>query len=761
MHPTPSGTPPLKSSEAESKSILGARGAAGGPGVTGAVMRIARDASPDLVELWRAVVGRRYVVIGAALAGAALAAVLAFTATPVYRATATVLIEQSKARIVSIEEVYSGAMGAREHLTTQTEFLKSANVAERVVRRLGLATHPEFDPRQQPVSAVAWIRGRIGALLGATGGGALSDEEIQTLVLREFESRLKVDPIRMSQLVQVAFEATDPKLAARIADAVAEAYIEADMDARYAMTRQANEWLNARLGTLRANLTTSEQALQAYRERKGLVDRESSSQAGASRQFEDVTQRLVEARVRRQLAQQAWTAANSGSPEARESTPAVLASPVWQRAREVRSDAQRRLADVGQRFGPAHPQYLAAQGELKAAEAAARQAVDAAVSGLRKEYDAALALEQSLEQQAAALKARIQGTNRDEFELSSYEREVAVNRQLFETFQARLRETSVAGDLQTAVARVVDPARPPLSAARPQKVAMVLLGGLLGSIVGVAVALLLRRLDATLHTVDEAEAELGVPVLTALPRLSAAESRQSHDLLLRAPRGGFSEAVRTARTALQLATGDRSAQVVVVTSSLPGEGKSTVARNLALAWAQTRRTLLVQADLRLPPADGGIDRDVQRPGLADLLERRASPADCIRRVRDSRLCELRAGTVPSNPLELLSSSRFGRLIDGLRGRFDVIVIDTPPVSLVSDAIVVATRSSGVVFVVRAESTPVALARQSLRRLADGGAPVLGTVLNGLDFERATRYYGEYSAYSAAGYGGHRPLPDAA
>ena len=153
-------------------------------------MRIARDATPDLVELWRAVVGRRYVVLGAAAAGAVLAAALAFTATPVYRATATVLIEQSKARIVSIEEVYSGAMGAREHLTTQTEFLKSANVAERVVRRLGLATHPEFDPRQQPESVGGWIRGRIGALLGSSGSGTLSDEEIQTLVLRQFESRM-------------------------------------------------------------------------------------------------------------------------------------------------------------------------------------------------------------------------------------------------------------------------------------------------------------------------------------------------------------------------------------------------------------------------------------------------------------------------------------------------------------------------------------------------------------------------------------------
>lgn len=750
----------MKSSQAESKSILGAGAAAGGPGVTGAVVRIARDATPDLVELWRAVLARKLVVAGAALAGAALAAAVAFTATPVYRSTATVLIEQSKARIVSIEEVYTGAMGAREHLTTQTEFLKSANVAERVVRRLGLATHPEFDPRQQPVSPIDWLRGRIGALFGATPG-VLSEDDIRTLVLRQFESRLKVEPIRMSQLVQVAFEATDPKLAARIADAVAAAYIEADMDARYAMTRQANEWLNTRLGTLRANLTTAEQALQAYRERKGLVDRESTSQAGASRQFEDVMQRLAEARVRRQLAQQAWSSANAGGPEARETAPAVLASPVWQRAREARTDAQRRLADVAERFGPAHPQHLAAQGELRAAEAAARQAADAAVGGLRREYDAALALEQSLEQQAAALKARVQGTNRDEFELSNYEREVAVNRQLFETFQARLRETSVAGDLQSAVARIVDPARPPLSAARPQKAAMIVLGALLGSLVGVAAVLLMRRLDATLHTVDEAEAGLDVPVLAALPRLSAAEARQAHELMLRVPRGGFAEAIRTARTALQLAVPEPSSQVLVITSSLPGEGKSTVARNLALAWSQTRRTLLVQADLRLPSADGGVDADGPRPGLADVLSRRAELSACVRRVPDSRLCELRAGTSAGSPLELLSSGRFARLVNGLRTRFDVIVIDTPPVSLVSDAMVVAARATGVVFVVRAESTSVALARQSLRRVAEVGTPVLGTVLNGLDYERATRYYGEYRRYSADGYGGYRALPDAA
>ena len=625
-----------------------------------------------------------------------------------------------------------------------------------MIQKSNLTEHPLFDPRQSKPTVIGQARQWLGGLLSSNGEEAApwDQEELANAVRDTFQSQLLIEPVRLSQLVKVSFNSPDRKLAAAIANEVATAYIDADMDARYAITQQAHGWLNDRLATLRTNLIASEKALQSYRERKGLIDRQTGSQGGVGKQLEELSLRLVEARVRRSQAEQAYKQVRGNNGKSMASVPAVLANPLVSRAREIRIDGQRRLADISQRLGTAHPQYLAARAELRSAEAAEDQAIESVTQSISREYESARAVETQLEQALAKSRGEVQTENRDEFELASYEREVDTNRKLYDTFYARFKETDGAFDFQSAVARVVDPAVSPAVPVKPAKMPIVLGALMCGLILGVAAALLMHRTDNGLHSVEDAEERLGVPVLAALPILRRNEVSISHKMLLRAPDHGFSEGIRTARSAMLLSTAGAEQTVVVITSSLPGEGKSTISMNLALAQAQTSRTLMIESDMRRPTLGRRLGLPPTQKGLAELLAGTASLSDCLVKMPEQGLHLIVAGAQTINPLEMLSSQAFRDLVGRLRNEYEMVIIDTPPVAMVSDATIVAALASTVVFVVKANATPHQLVRQSLRKLGAASAPILGTIVNQLDFDQARKYYGGYEGYSAEGYGGY-------
>ena len=737
------------------RSILGDdRGSVAPPGQTG-VLQSAIQAAPDLIEYARRILARKWVVLGTILATIAAGAWIISGLPRIYEATATVMIEDGKNDIVQIREFYSGTTGSRDHFTTQSEFIASRNVAERVVKQFALTEHPEFDPRQAEPTLIGTLRSGIARLLPGRNLAEPSQHDILNAVVATFTEKLDVEPLRATQLVKIHFASKDPTLAAEIANAVADAYITADMDARYAVTQQAHSWLVEQVASLRQNLSASEQALQAYRDKKGLIDKQSAAQGGAARQLETITQRLVEARVRRSQAEQQYNQIRGRSPQANESAPAVLANASVARAREILADAQRRMADAALRFGPSHPQYQAIEADLESAKLRLTEAVEAVTRGIAKEFETARAVEKSLEQELANSRTVIRGQNRDELELATYEQEVVTNRQLYETFLARLKETHLVSDIQNPIARVIDRAVPPSLPAKPAKLPLMLVFAVAGVVLGAAAALVLHRLDDTLSSVDQVEETLALPVITVLPRLKGKEARNVYRMFSMHPESSFSEAIRTARTAIRLTTvGRGDGSVIMVTSSLPGEGKSTVALNLAQAHAQVSNTLLIECDIRRPsyaPLFGLAEASV---GLTDCLQGEIASHQGIVRLRESRLALMAAGRHLEAPLELLSSKAFENLITELRSQFEVIIIDTPPVALVSDAVTLATHADGIVLAIKAHSTSRRLVRQSLRRLSGVGTPVIGAVVNQLDVRRARRYYGEYGVYDAGNYGGY-------
>ncbi|MDQ3026400.1 MAG: polysaccharide biosynthesis tyrosine autokinase [Pseudomonadota bacterium] len=708
----------------------------------------------DIVEYWRAISKRRWSILGLTLLVAILAALVVSSIRPSYRAAATLLIEQGKSKVVSIEEIYSQGLIQREYYQTQVEILKSEDLARKVVQKLSLTTHPDYDPRQVDTG---WLSRVLGSE-GASSADKPTEDEVLRGVIKQFRSSLQVQLIRNSQLVQVAFVAPDRALAAKVPNVIADTYIESDLDARLAMTQKAAGWLRERMGELRGKLDGAEKALQDYRERERIVDTKGMVMSGAGKQFEELTRSLVESRQKRAEAESAYAMVQqikAGKLQANyESVPAVLRNPLVQRMKEQEADADRRLSDAAKRYGPEHPKMIQARAELEAAKESSRKQVEIVVGGLTKEYEVARANESAVERAVAQSKSDIQGINRKEFQLGVLEREVQQNRNLYDMFVNRLKETSATGDLQSTVARVIDPATVPSSAFAPNKKQIVIVAAVVTLILAAMLALLLDRLANTLNSTSDVESRLGVPALGVLQKVKGFIKKGfvSELAFFNDTQSTFSEAVRTVRTSVLMSALDQAHKVVVITSSVPEEGKTTLSFNLSCALGQVKKVLLVDGDLRRPKIGKLVGRESRMPGLADLVAGQAQVSQCVFFDDRAGIHILPAGTVPPNPLELLSSKKFVDVISKLKEAFDIVIIDSAPLQLVSDAQVLSQFASAVIYVVKADSTPYQVAQNGIRKLRRVNAPILGVVLNQLDLEKAEKYYGEYSGYrSYKGY----------
>lgn len=714
-----------------------------------------QESLSELLRFWRRGVAKhkRMIILLTALVGA-IASLIALSLTPIYRATTTLFIEPAKSKVVSIEEVYSGISASRDHIQTQAEIMKSRVLIAKLVKRLNLATHPALDPRQR--SAVSNTGINWKDYVPATwvpNDQAISEEDAVNSAIRAVTSALEVSLVRNSQLIRVSFESFDPSLAATAVNSLAELYIENDLEARVQMTQKVASWLTDRLKGLRENLEISERTLQEFRDREQIVDSKGVA-LGASRQLEEMSSSIVAARQKVAELENSYNQVQSvlkGKSRATlDSIPAVLRNATVMKAKELENEASRRLSELSKRYGAEHPRMIAAEADRQTARQNTNKAVDTVVVSITREYEVAKATEQTLTGALNASKAGIRDINRKEFQLAALEREVQTNRQLYDMFFSRFKETSAAGDMQSTIARVIDPAIIPVTPVRPLKTHIVLTSLFMGLVLSVMLALLLEHIDNTVRTGNDVETKLEAPLLGLLPWIRVKHGKfELERAFSEDTEHAFTEAVRTLRTGVLMSALDSPHRTILVTSSLPEEGKTSVATNLALALAQLKRTCLVDADMRRPQIAGILEVDPDAPGLSQLVAGTEPQEACIHPFRDSGLHFIPSGPIPSNPLELLSSGRFGEVLRKLEESFDVLVLDSPPVQLVSDAVVLAEIANSLVFVVRADTTPHQVARGAMDILKKGKAQLLGVVLNQLDWDKAERYYG-YGKYS---YGG--------
>ena len=712
------------------------------------------DDQIDLRQLLLPVWHRKWSILSLAAVVMMLATLVVLNMTPIYQAGAKLLIEQRSNGASSLEEIYGLNNSGSEYLQTQFELLKSRELAVQVVDKLGLTQHPEFDPRQKEpplIDIKGWFSG-LRNLLPFTSpedleGETYTEAEIHDQVVSSLMNRTTISPIMKTQLVEIKVAMADRVLAAEAANALAEAYIQSQLAAKLSMSKTATSWMNEQLADLKINLQKSEERLQMFREQENLVDVEGVATLTAG-ELTGTSTRLQE--VRRQRAElesqhRQVTSVPADNWRRLASVPAVLSDPLVKEFRTAEAQARSKVEEYSRVYGPKYPKMIAAKTELESASDSLREQVAEVVDSIERKYQLALANERALETSLVENKGEMQDISRKGFQLRELEREVETNRQLYETFLTRLKETSASQDLVDVNARVAESAVVPKVPVKPNKQLIVIMSGILAMLAGAGLVWLNTLLSNTFKNTEDVENQLNLPVLGVVPLIKSTKEQSLHQLFDDDNEKGFAEAVRTLRTSIVFSALEHPCQVIVVTSSVPGEGKTTLSTNLASALGATKKALLVESDLRRPNLRKVFGRPVGTPGVANYLAGTAELDECIQSVSDG-LDLLVAGTVPPNPQELLVSPRFGELMKEVRGRYEYIVVDSPPSLAVSDAVVLGSHGDSLIYVVKANATKISEAQRGVGHLLQKNAPVTGVVLNQVDLKKAHKYGYSYSGY---------------
>ncbi len=697
----------------------------------------------DLKKIWHAIWSRKWGI--ALLVGivALLTIILLSRMTPIYKAVATVLIETKGTPVLSFQPTADTPVELSEYLQTQLSLMQSRGVAERVVRDLNLTEHPEFDLRQQSGPLIDFS----GIAAALTGEEVEQPTEAQILdyATQSLMERTSVWVEGKSQLVYLSIAMADRMTAAQAANQLAQAYIEAQLEAKVDMSMTAAGWMNERLVSLREKLQDSEDRLQAYLDAEGLVDLDGVGTISAN-ELSLTGDRMIDARRQRAEAESQYQQVESMRNQGWErlaSVPAVLGHPLIQQFKADQAHARSRVEDLSRRYGDRHPAMVSARSDLNAATASLRQQVEQVVASIERNYQLAMANENSLRASFDENKGRIQDISRKEFKVRDLQRQVESDRALYDTFMTRLQETTATSDLSSTNARVVDAAIPPTEPSAPNKKLILVVALFLALVIGVIQAIVREILDNTFKSSEEVENKLGLPVMGIVPMVPRKLRKEVSHLFERSGDKRFCEAVRTIRTNLLLSEANQPRQVLVITSTAPDEGKSSVSANLAFAMGQLHRVLLIDADLRRATLDKTFDFKSGTPGLVNLIGGNAKLEECIHTVGNVDM--IAAGAVPSNPLELLSSPRFAKLLEVVKGRYDRIIIDSPPSQAVSDAAVLSTLADAVIYVVKSDATLIPHVQKGVSQLQNSNAPLTGVVLNAVDIEKAKKN-GQFRGY---------------
>jgi capsular exopolysaccharide synthesis family protein len=681
-----------------------------------------------------------------------LAALALQNITPVYRAVASLVIEPKGAMLISFQPTADASNPTSDYLQTQISLIQSRSVAERAVTQLSLSEHPEFDPRQRKSLAQGgkalmarlmprWVPASWGAPK-VWSPAQVFDASVQALM-----DRTSVAVAGKSQLVTISVSMADSETAAAAANALAHAYLENQLDVQVNGSQAASRWMNTRLVELRSQLQASEDKLQVYRDAEGLVDVDGVVTITAN-ELAKTSDRMVDARKERADAQsqylQVQALSAKGALNNLSSVPAVISNPVIQQFQADEAHARAKVDELSRRYGDHHPQMIAARSELAAAQTSLRNQVAQVVSGIEHNYQLAQANENTLRSSFNTSRAQIQDISRKEFKLRELQRDVDSNRSLYDTFATRLRETTATADIASSNARIVDSAIAPSEPTAPRKPLIMLVAALMALALGCVVAVLRDTLHNSFKSSEDVQSKLHLPVLGVVPLLRKKYRAQITYQFERNDDAVFSESIRTLRTSVMLGDMQKSGRLLVVTSSIPGEGKSAIAINLACSLGQLERVLLVEADLRRPTLTQNLGLADAHPGLSSLIAGSATSEACIQRV--GQIDILVAGAVPSNPLELLASPRFGRFLEWAKTRYDRVIVDSPASQSVSDAALLCAMADSVIFVVKSGSTPVPLVQRCLDQLLHNGAPLAGVVLNQVDTLKSRAGYDRYHAY---------------
>jgi len=714
---------------------------------------IQMDQLIDIKKLLLPLLRFKWRILAFSLLMTALTTVLLFSMKPIYSAFSILLIESEQAKAIKIDEVYGINSGQQEYYLTQFEIIKSRSIAERVFNELDLINHPAFN---QPPSWFSELKSQLNFIpeeVATAADSQISQDIAKHKLIDSFAQNISVSPVRNTQLVNINYESTDPELAAQVANAIGDTYIISQLEAKLGMTRKVNTWLSGRLEDLRLKLDESEQRLEQFKLINGLVDVEGVTALDA-KELERLSDEITVARSRKAQADSFMAVVKRyGATDISrlESLPEVTSHQSVQNVKREVVLVERKVSELEQVYGPKHPKMIAAQAELNTVQQNLRKQISRLVQGIEDEAQTAEQTLQALEAQFSKAKGAFQNLSTKDTDYQRLVREVDTNRQLFDTFLARQKETAVTGDFDSPVARFTDRAVVPLLPEKPKKKIIIILAFMASLGFAMVLVLVLDALNDTIKTSDDVEKLLSQRALGYVPKAKKGTSYEEVNFAFYdASLPLHAEAVRTIRTSMSLMAMGSELATVEVTSSNPNEGKTTTSMNIAFAYATMEKVLIIDADLRKSSLGMRFGLPTYQPGLANVLSGTDSIHNSIVKDVKPNVDVMPAGAVPLNPQELLASAQFAELLTELKTQYGKIIIDTPPVHAVSDALIITSLCDATVLVVKAGHTRSEAIKLTLAKLNQARSKVFGVVLNQFNTKDAQRYQGDYGYYQAYG-----------
>ena len=686
----------------------------------------------DVNEIWRIIAKWWWLITALAVTCLLAAVVISLMITPQYRAQSTIEVNPEGVQVVGKEmgDIQPRSGNDREFLNTQAGLLKSRSLAERVARSTNLANDENFVDQDLPRPV------RENAVAGMVMGSV--DIAVQ----------------RDSRLIAISIENPDPALAARLANAYADSFIQSNMERRYEATSYARNFLQQRIATVKGKLEETERALVDYAEKQGIITLAvDNGGAGSVRQEQSIdaatlvqtNNALAQARSDRIAAEGRYREAAGAQARS-----AAIADPTVQALQQQRATLEAKYQQNLGIYRPEFPEMVQLRSQIDSLAkeiASQRSNVSGSASGaLQADYQAAVARENALQAKVNQGKAGLQDLRKRSIQYTILQREVDTNRSLYDALLQRFKEVGVAGGVGANVVSVVDRAQVPGAPFKPNLPLNIALGLFIGVLLGFGTAFAIEWIDDTIKTPDDLASKLGLASLGVIPVVGKGIAVREQ---LEDPRSQVSEAYQSVRTALQFSTDHGVPRSLLVTSTRASEGKSSTALALAQTLANLGASvLLIDADLRKPTFRGPSSTS---QGLSSLLAGSDKISECVHPTQMERLFLLPSGPIPPNPAELLASGRFGEVLKEALKTFDHIIIDSAPVLGLADAPMLASSTEGTLMVIEAGSIRRAAALNAVNRLRASEARLIGAILTKFNAVKVGYGYGYGYGYGEDAY----------
>jgi succinoglycan biosynthesis transport protein ExoP len=706
----------------------------------------------SLRDYWHILQKRKWTVVVSIVVVFVVAGIISVRMTPIYDGVTIITIFPRASNPLNIKNSDNSQGNGDQQLDlyTQVKILESPTMAELVIHRLNLDALPEFAGKAQTQTS---------------GGIAISesptqDRARQEQLIRKFQANLKVLQVPNTSLINIKYSDPDPSLAAQIANAITATFIEQNVKSRYDSTMQAADWLSKQLADLQIKVESSQAKLVQYQREHGIVGADDKQNLTIDK-LDELNKELTQAQADRIQKESLYQVAVSSNPEG---LSAVLQDPILTALRGQQTQLQAQYALLSTEFGPGYPKVLEIKNQLDQVDRSYKEQVQNSVNRIQNDYQTALSRERMLQTALTEQTGLADQLSENAIEYKVLKQEADSNRQLYDGLLQKLKEASLAAGLDSSNVRIVDGARVPLHPARPNIAMNLEFAALIGLIGGVAIVFVLEALDTTVRTPDQAESVSGLPTLGVIPLQSTFDKTVTSIAKARLlktipqknsgnrplisylePQSETAEAYRVLRTAILLSSVLHPPRSILITSAVPQDGKTMTCANIAIVLAQQgKRVLLVDADMRRP----NIHRIFGVPGrvgLSNILTGGAKVSDAIQTTVQPNLFAIPAGPIPPHPSELLSSSLMQDLIKKWRDDYDHVIIDSPPVISVTDAVLLSVQTDAVVLIIRSGETSAAHVRRTRTLLQSVKANLLGVVVNAADLASPDYYYYYYGS----------------